>query len=82
MWVERNSFLGIRTKYSWEQIWRQSVEQRLKERPNRDCPTWGSILIQSSNPVHPYRSLIQLSPERPCQILTNTKADAHRQQLD
>ena len=24
-------------------IWRQSVEQRLKERPSRDCPTWESI---------------------------------------
>ena len=25
------------------EIQRQSVEQRLKERPSRDCPTWGSI---------------------------------------
>ena len=24
-------------------IWRQSVEQRLKERLPRNCPTWGSI---------------------------------------
>jgi hypothetical protein len=30
-------------KYSWEEIWRQRVDQRLKERPSRDCPTWGSI---------------------------------------
>jgi hypothetical protein len=37
------SFLGGGTKYSREEIWRQSVEQRLKERPSRDCPTWGSI---------------------------------------
>ena len=31
------------TKYSWEQIWKQNAEQRLKERPSRDCPTWGFI---------------------------------------
>jgi hypothetical protein len=31
------------TKFSWQQTWRQSMEQRLKERPSRDCPTWGSI---------------------------------------
>jgi hypothetical protein len=40
-------------KYSWEQIWRQRVEQRLKERPSRDCPIWGSIpktQTQSLNP--------------------------------
>ena len=36
-------FLERRTTYSGEQIWRQSVEQRLKERPSRDCPTWGFI---------------------------------------
>ena len=38
------------TKYSWEQIWRQSVEQRLKERPSRDCPTWGFIPYNLPNP--------------------------------
>ena len=31
------------SKYPWEEIQRQSVEQRLKERPPRDCPTWVSI---------------------------------------
>jgi hypothetical protein len=31
------------TKYPWEEIQRQSVEQRLKERPSRDCLTWGFI---------------------------------------
>jgi hypothetical protein len=36
------SFLEGITKYSWEQILRQSVEQ-MKERPCRDCPTWRSI---------------------------------------
>ena len=32
--------------------------------------------------VHADRSLIQLSPERLCQILTNTDVDAHSQPLD
>ena len=32
------------TKCSQEQLWRQSVEQRLKESIPRDCPTWGFIL--------------------------------------
>jgi hypothetical protein len=27
------------TKYSREEIWRQSVEQRLKKRLSRACPT-------------------------------------------
>jgi hypothetical protein len=31
------------TKFSQKQIWRESVEQRLKERPPRDYPTWGFI---------------------------------------
>jgi hypothetical protein len=30
-------------KFSQEEVWRQSVEQSLKERPSRDCPTWGSV---------------------------------------
>jgi hypothetical protein len=28
------------TKYLRKEIWIQSVEQRLKERPSRDGPTW------------------------------------------
>ena len=53
------------------------MEQRLKERPCRDCPTLGSIptLDMDTNfrYYHGYkevladRSLIQLSPERLCQ---------------
>jgi hypothetical protein len=31
------------TKYSWDEIQRQNVEHRLRERPSRDCPTWGFI---------------------------------------
>jgi hypothetical protein len=37
------SFLEGGTKYSREQIQIKSVEQSLKERPSRDCPTWESI---------------------------------------
>ena len=37
----------FRTKYSWEEIWRQSVEQRLKERTSRDCPHLGIYPIHS-----------------------------------
>ena len=36
-WVLQ-SFLEGGTKYSQKEIWRQSVDQRLKERPFRDCP--------------------------------------------
>ena len=38
MWIVL-SFLEGGTKYSWKEIQRQSVKQRLKERPSRDCPT-------------------------------------------
>jgi hypothetical protein len=44
------SFSESGTKYSWEQVWRQSVEQRLNERPSRDCLTWDPPHIQSPNP--------------------------------
>jgi hypothetical protein len=42
VWILQSSLEGG-TKYPWEEIQRQSVEQRLKERPSRDSPTWGSI---------------------------------------
>jgi hypothetical protein len=65
-------FLEGGTKYSEEEIWRQRVEQRLKERPSRDCPTRGSIPYTDTKPrsycgcpeVIADRSLIWLSPER------------------
>jgi hypothetical protein len=68
------------TKYSQEEIWRQRVEQRLKERQSRDCTTWGSIPYTVTKPgcycgcqeVFADRSLIWLSSERLCQSLTNT----------
>jgi hypothetical protein len=37
--VDASVLLREGTKYSCEEMWRQSVEQRLKERPYRDCPT-------------------------------------------
>jgi hypothetical protein len=37
------SFLEQVTKYSQEEIQSKSEEQRLKEQPSRDCPTWESI---------------------------------------
>jgi hypothetical protein len=35
--------LRMGTKYPRKGLQRQSSEQILKERPSRDCPTWGSI---------------------------------------
>jgi hypothetical protein len=88
MWVLR-SFLERETKYTQEQIWRQSVEQRLQERPSRDCSTWGFIPDTVTKPRHycgykemlAERKLIWLSPERPCQSLPKTDPDAHNQPL-
>jgi hypothetical protein len=37
------SFLEGGTKYPWKELQRKSSEQRLKERPSRDCPAWGPI---------------------------------------
>jgi hypothetical protein len=56
----------------------QRVEQRLKKRPSRDCPTWGSFLYADIKPrqycgcqeVHADRSL--MSPESIIQSSTNT----------
>jgi hypothetical protein len=75
--------LRRKSKYSQEQIWRLSVKQRLKERPRRDCPTWGSIPYTNTKPrhyfecqeVHAEKSLILLFPERSFQSLTNTGVD-------
>jgi hypothetical protein len=57
-------------KFSQEEIRRQIIEQRLKERPSRDCPTWESIPYAVTKPKKDYgcwevlanRSLIWLSP--------------------
>ena len=44
------SFLERVTKYSWEQIWRQSIEQRLKERSSNTLPSGDPAHIQSLHP--------------------------------
>jgi hypothetical protein len=67
----------------------QTVEQRQKKRPSRDCPTWGSTPYTVAKSgcfcgflqVLADGSLIWLSPERLCQSLTNTEVDAHSQPL-
>jgi hypothetical protein len=41
--VSASILLRRRNKIFMGAIWRQSVEQRLKERPSRDCYTWESI---------------------------------------
>jgi hypothetical protein len=66
------------------------MEQRLKERPFRDCPTCGSIPYTITKPRHycgfqqalADRSLIYLSLEMLYQCLTNTEVDALSQPLD
>jgi hypothetical protein len=35
-----------------KEIQGQRVEQRLKEKPSRDCPTWGSIPHADTKPRH------------------------------
>jgi hypothetical protein len=73
-----------------EEIWRQRVEQRLKKRPSRDCPTWGSILYPATKPgcycgcweVLADGNLIWLSLKRLCQSLANTEVEACSQPLD
>jgi hypothetical protein len=73
-----------------KEIQRQRIKQRLKERPSETVPPGESILHADTKLRHycrfqellADRSLIELSPERLCQILTNTDADAHSQPLD
>jgi hypothetical protein len=77
-------------KYSQEEIWRRSVEQRLKKRPSTECPIWGSIPYTVSKPGHYWEcqevlaewSLIWLFPKKLCQSLANTKVDARSQSMD
>jgi hypothetical protein len=59
-------------KYSQEEKWKQSGNQRLKERP----PGINLICMLAD------RSLIWLSPERLFQSLTNTEVDSCSQLLD
>jgi hypothetical protein len=41
--VDTLALLRRGTKYPLEEIQRQNMEQRMMERPSRDCPTWESI---------------------------------------
>jgi hypothetical protein len=50
--VDTLVFLRRGTKYPWKELQMQSVEQRLKERPSRNCPTWGSIPYIVPKPRH------------------------------
>jgi hypothetical protein len=69
-----------------EEIWRQSVEQRLKKRPSRDCPTSRSIpyTVTKHGCYCGCQEMLTegLSPERLCWRLTNTEVDASSQPLD
>jgi hypothetical protein len=66
------------------------VEKIPNERPSKNCPTWGSIPYAVTKHIYYYgcqevladRILIELSPERLCQCLTNTEVDAFSQPLD
>jgi len=59
----------------------QTVEQGLKERSSRVCPTWGSIPYADTKSRHycwykeilADRSLIWMSPERHFQSMTNNR---------
>ena len=81
-------FLDGWTKYSQEKIYK--IVKYRKERPSKNCPTWGSIPHTATKPGHyggcqevlTDRSLIWLSPERVCQNLTNTEEEACSQPLD
>jgi hypothetical protein len=42
--------LLIRGNKIQEELQKPSVEQRLKERPYRNCPTWGSIPFTVTKP--------------------------------
>ena len=54
-------FIELGTKYPRKELQRQSSEQRLKERPSRDCPTWGFIPLNN----HQTQTLWQM-PTRAC----------------
>ena len=51
MWI-LCSFLEWRTKYPWKELLRQILVLRQKERPSRDCPTWGTIPYTTTEPRH------------------------------
>jgi hypothetical protein len=48
--VKVSELLRRGTKILTEEIGRQSMDQRLKERSFRDCPKWRSITYAQTNP--------------------------------
>jgi hypothetical protein len=48
------SFLEGGSKYIWEEIQRQSFDQKLKEWPSSDCLSWESIPYTVAKPRHCY----------------------------
>ena len=46
------SFLGGRTKHSWEEIQEQIEKQGLKKRSFRDCLTWKTTSYAATKPKH------------------------------
>jgi hypothetical protein len=42
----------VGSKYPWEEIQKQNLEQKLKERTSTDCPTWGSNPYTVTKPRH------------------------------
>ena len=84
------SFFEWGTKYPCQELQRQSLELRQKDRLSRDYPTRGSIPYTTTKPRHycicqkdfADRTLTQISLVRLCQCLANTEVDAHSHQLD
>jgi len=82
MWMLQ-SFVEGRTKYSWEETQGQRVEQGLRKRSSKDCPTWGSIPVAATKPSHycgcqemlADRNQIWVSPERLCHSPTDPDED-------
>jgi hypothetical protein len=64
VWIFR-SFLEEGTKFSYKELQRQRVEQRLKEWPSKDCPTWGSIPYTITKPRH-FCGCQQVLTDRAC----------------
>jgi hypothetical protein len=50
--VYTSILLRRRNKTPMKELQRQSVEQRLKELPSSDCPTWGFIPYTIAKPKH------------------------------
>jgi hypothetical protein len=49
VWILQSVFEGG-PKYPWKELQRQTVGQKMKKRPSRDCPTWGFIPYTVTKP--------------------------------